>query len=130
VLLLPGAADAVVTDLPYNFSTSQNGSKHEIWADAVNSSFWFSELLKKEKKLLNLAGGTIWQSLNWKTLPALQKAAYDAGLTISSILVRDTALLGTGRRGLRPSYELCALMLTGKYKTGRSPIFGASRGHP
>jgi DNA modification methylase len=117
-----GTVDAVVTDPPYNLSTSSSGTKHEIWADAVNTSFWFSELLKKEKKLLNLSGGTIWQFLNWKTLPALQKAASDADLIISSILVWDKALLGTGNRGLRSGYELCALILTGKAKIKNSSL--------
>jgi DNA modification methylase len=111
-----GKVDAVVTDPPYNFSTSQNGMKHELWADAVNSSFWFSELLKRELQLLNTTGGVIWQFLNWKTFVPIQKAVFDAGLKTNSLLVWDKALLGPEMRGLRPSYELCALILTGEAK--------------
>jgi DNA modification methylase len=109
-----GKVDAVVTDPPYNFSTSQNGTKHELWADAVNSAFWFAEVLKKEIDLFDAHGGTIWQFLNWKTSISLQKAAFDSGLKISSLLVWDKALLGLETKGLRPCYELCALILTGE----------------
>ena len=111
-----GKVDAVVTDPPYNFSTAQNGSKHELWADAVNSAFWFSEVLKKETALFSNSG-VIWQFLNWKTFVPLQKAVFDAGLKFESVLVWDKALLGCGGlKGLRPSYELCALILTGEAK--------------
>jgi len=111
-----GKVDAVVTDPPYNFSTSQNGAKHELWADAVNSSLWFAEVLKKETALFDTPGGTVWQFLNWKTFLPLQKAVFDAGLKINSLLVWDKALIGTEMRGLRPSYELCALIFTGETK--------------
>ena len=71
-----GKINAVVTDPPYNMSTSQNGTKHELWADAVNSSFWFAEVLKKDdlallfplltakqKKVLALVGlASMWQA--------------------------------------------------------------------
>ena len=110
-----GKVDAVVTDPPYNFSTSQNGSKHEFWADAVNSAFWFSEVLKKEIALFG-DHGVIWHFLNWKTFVPLQKATFDAGLKFESLLVWDKALLGPGMKGLRPSYELCALVLIGDSK--------------
>jgi DNA modification methylase len=111
-----GKVDAVVTDPPYNFSTSQNGVKHELWADAVNSAFWYSELLKREISLFDPQGGTIWQFLNWKTFIPIQKAAFDSGLKINSLLVWDKKTLGPEMKGVRPSYELCALILTGEAK--------------
>jgi len=108
--------DAVVTDPPYNFSTSQNGVKHDLWTDAINFAFWFAEVLRKTTTLFSASGGTLWQFLNWKTFISLQKAVFDAGLKINSLLVWDKGLLGPGTTGLRPCYELCALILTGEAK--------------
>ena len=107
--------DAVITVPPYNFSTSQNGVKHELWADAVNTAFWFSELLKREIALFNPQGGTIWQFLNWKTFITIQKAVFDVGQKINSVLVWDKGRIGPGGLiGLRPCYELIALICTGE----------------
>jgi DNA modification methylase len=111
-----GKADAIVADPPYNFSASQNGVKHELWADAVNSAFWFSEVLKRCVALFDNSGGAVWQFLNWKTFVSVQKAVFDAGLKINSLLVWDKGLMGPGTRGLRPCYELCALILAGTAK--------------
>jgi DNA modification methylase len=106
---------AVITDPPYNFSTAPSGAKHEPFSEAINTSYWFKEVLLKELDILPVRGGTIWQFLNWKTFIAVQKAAFDSDLKIESLLVWDKNSLGTGGvRGLRPSYELCALFLTGK----------------
>jgi DNA modification methylase len=112
-----GRVDAVVTDPPYNFSTSSSGTKHEMFADAINSSYWFAEVLRKEIAVLNLSGGTIWQFLNWRTFIGFQKAVFDTGLKIESVLVWDKNWIGPGgQKGLRPSYELCALLFTGNAK--------------
>jgi DNA modification methylase len=111
-----GEVDAVVADPPFNMSASQNGTKHEFYADMVNSSYWFSEVLKHITGLLPAQGGTIWQFMNWKTLPAVMKAASMVGMKIQSVLVWDKKLLGPEMRGLRPSYELAALMFTGEAK--------------
>ena len=108
--------DAVVTDPPYNFSTSQNGTKHEGWTDSVNAAYWFAAVLEKEISLFGHHGGTIWHFLNWKTFISLQKAVFDIGLKIDSMLVWNKNLLGPGTRGLRPCYELCALILAGEAK--------------
>lgn len=117
-----GKVDAVVTDPPYNFSTSSSGNKFDFFGDAINAAYWFSAVLKAEKALFDPRGGIIWQFLNWKTTTTMLKAASDAGLKIDSMLVWDKCWIGPGGNvGLRPSYELVALMAVGD---GRIPNRG------
>lgn len=112
-----GKVDAVVTDPPYNFSTTSSGTKFDFISDAINAAYWFAAVLRAEKALFDPRGGMIWQFLNWKTLTTVQKAASDAGLKIDSLLVWDKCWIGPGGNvGLRPSYELVALMATGDAK--------------
>lgn len=110
-----GKVDAVVTDPPYNFSTASSGGKHNLWADAVNSSFWFAEVIRQAKARLH-GHGCIWQFLNWKTFIPLQKACWESGLKFDSLLIWDKETLGTGGIvGLRPSYEIVAFMAEGEF---------------
>ena len=116
--VLPGIREAsiCIMDPPYNFSTSSSGVKHQFWADAVNSSRWFRDVLLEVKKCVQHEGA-IWQFLNWKTFIPCQKAAWDAGLKIDSLVVWDKQWIGPGGDvGLRPSYELIALMAVGEWK--------------
>lgn len=112
--ILPTIAgvDAVVTDPPYNFSTSSAGTKLNPWGDAVNSAFWFSAVFRSYQSAIGATRpGIIWQFLNWKTFIPLQKAVWDAGLKFDSLLVWDKEWIGPGGSvGLRPSYELVALV--------------------
>jgi DNA modification methylase len=107
-----GKVDAVVTDPPYNFSTSSSGVKHNFWGDAVNSAFWFSAVFAAYVKAIGpTRDGIIWQFLNWKTFIPLQKAVWEAGLKFDSLMVWDKEWIGPGGNvGLRPSYELVALI--------------------
>jgi site-specific DNA-methyltransferase (adenine-specific) len=115
VMPMLGRFDAVVTDPPYNFSTASAGHKHNLWADAVNSAFWFSEMLTQCKTRLQ-GRGCIWQFLNWKTFIPAQKACWSAGMKFDSLLVWDKEWIGPGGSvGLRPSYELVALMGVGDF---------------
>ena len=109
-----GKVDFVVSDPPYNFSTSSSGTKHDFWADIVNSSFWFRAIF--EQCLKNLQGkGCVWMFTNWKTIATLQKAFFDIGLKVDSLLVWDKEWIGPGGSlGLRPSYEMCAFVSVGK----------------
>ncbi len=110
-----GKVDAVITDPPYNFSTASSGGKHSPWADAVNSAFWFSEMLRQCRTRLQ-GHGCIWQFLNWKTFIPAQKACWEAGLKFDSLLVWDKEWIGPGGAvGLRPSYEIVALMAEGDF---------------
>ena len=108
-----GKVDMVVSDPPYNFSTSSSGTKHDFWADIVNSSFWFRAVFGQYVK--NLQGkGCIWTFTNWKTIAVLQKAFFDIGCKIDSLLVWDKEWIGPGGSlGLRPSYEMCAFTSVG-----------------
>lgn len=110
-----GPVDAVVTDPPYNFSTASSGGKHNLWGDAVNSAFWFSAVFRSYVKAIGPGrDGLVWQFLNWKTFIPLQKAVWDAGLKFDSLLVWDKEWIGPGGSvGLRPSYELVALIAVG-----------------
>lgn len=112
VLPTVGRVDAIITDPPYNFSTSSAGGKMHPWGDAVNSSFWFSAVFRTFQDAIGPARpGIIWQFLNWKTFIPLQKAVWDAGLKFDSLLVWDKECIGPGGNvGLRPSYELVALI--------------------
>lgn len=107
-----GRVDAVVTDPPYNFSTASSGGKHGLWGDAVNSAFWFGAVFRGFQQAIGpTRPGMIWQFLNWKTFIPLQKAVWDAGLKFDSLLVWDKECIGPGGSvGLRPSYELVALV--------------------
>jgi DNA modification methylase len=108
-------ADAVIMDPPYNFSQSSSGTKHSFYADAINSAVWFEDILKKCVATFPYHGGTLWQFLNWKTMVSFQKALFDSELETASLVVWDKCWIGPGgTRGLRPSYELVALVLTGE----------------
>jgi site-specific DNA-methyltransferase (adenine-specific) len=107
--------DIVLTDPPYNFSTASAGGKLNLWGDAVNSSFWFSAVFGAYVNAIGpTRSGIIWQFLNWKTFIPLQKAVWDAGLKFDSLMVWDKQWIGPGGSvGLRPSYELVALIAVG-----------------
>lgn len=109
--LLPQVrANVCVADPPYNFSTSSNGVKHQFWPDAVNSSRWFRDVLESTKVALRHHGG-IWQFMNWRTFIPFQKAVWDVGFKIESMLVWDKQWIGPGGDvGLRPAYELVGLV--------------------
>lgn len=110
-----GRVDAIIADPPYNFSTSSSGNKFDFFGDAINAAYWFAAVLRAEKSLFDPRGGIIWQFLNWKTIVTIQKAVSDAGLKIDSLLVWDKCWIGPGGNvGLRPSYEMVALMATGE----------------
>jgi len=116
--LLPtlGKVDAVVTDPPYMINTTSAGAgKLNPWADLCNAAFWFSEIYRACRRRLH-GNGALWTFLNWRTLPTVQKAAFDAAWQIESLLVWDKDWIGPGGpRGLRPSYELVALMVEGDF---------------
>jgi DNA modification methylase len=106
-----GMANAVVTDPPYNFSAESSGVGGSFFGDITNTSYFFAEALKKMASLFPYSGGVIWQFCSWRTLPAVQKAAFDSGMKIESALVWDKGTLGTGTlAGLRPSCELAVLL--------------------
>lgn len=105
------SAHLVVTDPPYiigSMSAGSLGSKSGTWADMMNSALWFATWYRAARVRPD---GAIWTFCNWRSLPVVQRAAYDAEKAITSVLVWDKEWIGPGGpNGLRPSYELVALI--------------------
>ncbi len=104
-------AKACVTDPPYGINTKSDGSgKLNPWADLCNSAFWYAEWFRAVKTRL-ASDGCMWTCLKWRSLVTFQKAACDSQWPIESLLVWDKKWIGPGGpKGLRPSYELVALL--------------------
>ncbi len=111
--LPPSTVSLVVTDPPYVIGAVSAGnmaSKSGGWADMMNSALWFTTWYRQVDRVLH-SSGAFWSFLNWRTLPVVMRAAVDAQLPITSMLVWDKQWIGPGGvQGLRPSYELVALM--------------------
>jgi site-specific DNA-methyltransferase (adenine-specific) len=76
----------------------------------MNSALWFTAWYREVDRLLHRRG-SFWTFLNWRSQPVVMRAALDAGLPITSLMVWDKQWIGPGGvQGLRPSYELVALM--------------------
>lgn len=116
--LLPWSVSAVVTDPPYIIGAVSAGnmaSKSGGWADMMNGALWFSAWYREVDRVLK-TNGCFWTFLNWRTLPVVMRAAVDAQMAITSMMVWDKEWIGPGgQQGLRPSYELCALMAKGEF---------------
>lgn len=108
-----GSVHAVVTDPPYIIGAVSAGSlasKSGGWADMMNSSMWFTAWYREVARLLR-NDGVFWTFLNWRTIPVVMRSAIEAQLPITSMAVWDKLWIGPGGvQGLRPSYELVALM--------------------
>ena len=107
------SVDAVITDPPYIIGAVSSGtmaSKAGGWADMMNSALWFTTWYRMVDRLLR-NDGVFWSFLNWRSLPVVMRAAVDAGLPITSCAVWDKEWIGPGGvQGLRPSYEMIALL--------------------
>jgi site-specific DNA-methyltransferase (adenine-specific) len=105
--------DAVITDPPYIIGAVSAGnmsSKTGTWADMMNSAYWFQAWYERVWNLLRPTG-CFWTFLNWKTMPVVMKAAISLSIPITSMLIWDKKWIGPGgQRGLRPRYEMIALM--------------------
>ncbi len=78
--------------------------------DIMNSAGWFTSWYREVDRILKRRG-SFWTFCNWRSLPVVMRAASDARLPITSMLVWDKQWIGPGGvQGLRPSYELVALM--------------------
>jgi site-specific DNA-methyltransferase (adenine-specific) len=112
-MLAAGSVTAVVTDPPYVIGAVSAGnmaSKSGGWADMMNSALWFTTWYRMVSTTLKHTG-SFWSFCNWRTLPVVMRSAVDAELPITSLMVWDKEWIGPGGvQGLRPSYELCALM--------------------
>jgi DNA modification methylase len=108
-----GTAHAVLTDPPYVIgavSAGSIGSKSGGWQDMMNSAAWFTSWYRMCDRLLKHTGA-LWTFCNWRTVPVVMRAAVDAGLPVTSLAVWDKEWIGPGgSQGLRPSYEMIALL--------------------
>lgn len=104
---------AVITDPPYIIGAVSAGnmaSKSGGWGDMMNSAHWFAAWYREVDRILR-RDGSFWTFCNWRSLPVVMRAAIDAQLAVTSMLVWDKEWIGPGGvQGLRPSYELVALM--------------------
>lgn len=108
-----GTVHAVITDPPYVIgavSAGSIGSKAGGWADMMNSSSWFAEWYREALRTLR-NDGSMWSFCNWRSLPVVMRACTMADTGLTSMLVWDKEWIGPGgSQGLRPSYEMCALI--------------------
>lgn len=108
-----GSVDLCVTDPPYIIGAVSAGnmaSKSGGWADMMNSALWFSEWYKQVDATLRHTGA-MWTFANWRTIPVVMNAAIRASLPVTSLMVWDKEWIGPGgSQGLRPAYEVCALL--------------------
>lgn len=109
----PHGIKACITDPPYMIGAASAGSisgKVGTWADAMNSAHWFAAWYQMVGAALS-HDGVFWSFLNWRTLPVVMRAAIDSRMPITSMAVWDKEWIGPGGvQGLRPSYEMIALM--------------------
>jgi DNA modification methylase len=111
--LTASTAHAVITDPPYVIGAVSAGnmaSKAGGWGDMMNSALWFTTWYRQINRILH-STGSFWSFCNWRSLPVVMRAASDARMPITSMLVWDKQWIGPGgTQGLRPSYEMVALM--------------------
>ena len=112
IATIPAATiDLIACDPPYMINTKSDGmGKLSPWADVCNGSLWFAEWMRSSRTRLKQTGA-LWTFLNWRSLATYQKAACEARWSIESLLVWDKQWIGpSSPKGLRPSYELVALL--------------------
>lgn len=111
--LTAGTVHLCVTDPPYVIGAVSAGnmaSKAGGWADMMNSALWFAEWYRMVNRLLKHTGA-MWTFCNWRSLPVVMNAAIKCEMPVTSLMVWDKQWIGPGGvQGLRPSYELCALL--------------------
>ncbi len=107
-----GYFNACITDPPYIIGAVSSGSmasKSGGWADMMNSSGWFTSWYRQVDRLLK-HDGSFWTFLNWRSVPVVMRAAVDAQIPLTSMMVWDKQWIGPGGvQGLRPAYEMVAL---------------------
>lgn len=109
--------DLMVVDPPFTFGlgSSINNTKLDNWTDLLNGSHFFSEVWRESKRILRRNSG-MWVFNSWRSLPCLMKSLSMNELKIESLLVWYKNWIGPGGpKGLRPSYEVVALICNGDF---------------
>ena len=109
--------DLVLTDPPFTFGlgSSISNTKLSNWNDLLNGAHFFKEVFKEIKKSTKTNFGC-WVFNSWRSLPCLIKALCMADLKIESLLIWYKDWIGPGGpKGLRPSYEVVALICQGEW---------------
>lgn len=108
----------IVTDPPYSFglmSTAQE-TKTGSWMDIMNSAFFYAEVLRHFRRLIENHSGAAWVFNSWRSQVVLARASHVVGWPIESMAIWDKEWIGPGgNRGLRPSYEQIALFTAGDF---------------
>ena len=113
------SVNAVITDPPYVFGMASVSGLHYAkgsrFGDLLNHSYFYREFLQSLRGPLTADSG-IWVFFNWRGLPVLMKGVVEADMHIESLLIWDKQRIGAGGQiGLRPSYEVCALIPRGEF---------------
>lgn len=108
--------DLIVADVPYSFglnSTDEGAS----WGDLMNAAQVYAGWLREFRRLTTTNKGAAWVFNSWRSFPILARGASEAHWPITSLMVWDKGRMGAGPlRGLRPRYELCALLMHEGFK--------------
>jgi site-specific DNA-methyltransferase (adenine-specific) len=114
-----GSAHGVITDPPYILqagSSSTRGSKTGGWADMMNASLFYTSWYREAARILKHTG-SLWTFGNWRSIPVMMRAAIDAGLPTTSLMVWDKMCIGTGGpQQLRSQHEVCMVMAKEGFK--------------
>lgn len=114
-----GSVDHTVTDPPYILqagSSLKAGSKTGGWADMMNASHWFAAWYREAGRITKHSG-SVWSFGNWRSIPVMMRAAIDAGLPTTSLMVWDKDWIGpAGPQGLRTQHEVCMVMANPDFK--------------
>jgi site-specific DNA-methyltransferase (adenine-specific) len=82
----------------------------------MNSARWFRDWYAMVRRVLDPAGA-LWTCCNWRSLPVVMRAACDAEWSVTSTLVWNKDWIGPGGTvGLRPCYELVALLAMSEFQ--------------
>ena len=109
--------DAIVTDPPFSFGINSSCANQKLdgWNDLMNGAFFFKEVFE-ECLRISKKDSVYWVFNSWRSYPCLLKSLSMVGLGVNSLMVWNKDWIGPGGpKGLRPSYEVVALICNGEF---------------